>query len=178
MTSQTTAQGIEYWPLERLVEYHRNPRKNDAAVDRLSWPGFLQKAKSVFELFGRLKTPARHPSAFTHQKPLGRDIPSHNAPRKHRREILGRCCGLHFRSRFGDVSIGSRRSPPYKGVANWRTDLFATVRHHNRRTGKLSLFSRIEAKCVICSPVRHFGRRTHAKKRRWRTEKRPSKHAH
>ena len=26
---------IEYWPIERLVEYPRNPRKNDAAVDRM-----------------------------------------------------------------------------------------------------------------------------------------------
>jgi ParB-like chromosome segregation protein Spo0J len=29
------AQGIEHWPLERLREYPRNPRKNDAAVDRM-----------------------------------------------------------------------------------------------------------------------------------------------
>jgi len=26
---------IEYWPIERLVEYPRNPRKNDAAVDQM-----------------------------------------------------------------------------------------------------------------------------------------------
>src|ERR1700690_2024564 len=26
---------IEMWPIERLVEYPRNPRKNDAAVDRM-----------------------------------------------------------------------------------------------------------------------------------------------
>jgi ParB-like nuclease family protein len=26
---------IELWPLGRLVEYARNPRKNDAAVDRM-----------------------------------------------------------------------------------------------------------------------------------------------
>src|SRR6202795_3920131 len=26
---------IELWPIERLVEYPRNPRKNDAAVDRM-----------------------------------------------------------------------------------------------------------------------------------------------
>jgi ParB-like chromosome segregation protein Spo0J len=26
---------IEYWPIERLVEYPRNPRKNDGAVDRM-----------------------------------------------------------------------------------------------------------------------------------------------
>jgi DNA modification methylase len=29
------AQRIELWPIERLVEYPRNPRKNDAAVDRM-----------------------------------------------------------------------------------------------------------------------------------------------
>jgi hypothetical protein len=28
-------QQIELWPIERLVEYARNPRKNDAAVDRM-----------------------------------------------------------------------------------------------------------------------------------------------
>jgi ParB-like chromosome segregation protein Spo0J len=26
---------IEHWSIERLVAYPRNPRKNDAAVDRL-----------------------------------------------------------------------------------------------------------------------------------------------
>ena len=35
MTLQPIAQGIEMWPIERLVEYARNPRKNDAAVDRM-----------------------------------------------------------------------------------------------------------------------------------------------
>src|ERR1700733_10149575 len=35
MTSPSIAQSIEYWPIERLVEYARNPRKNDAAVDRM-----------------------------------------------------------------------------------------------------------------------------------------------
>ena len=30
-----TAQPIEYWEIARLVEYPRNPRKNDAAVDRM-----------------------------------------------------------------------------------------------------------------------------------------------
>src|ERR1700721_465478 len=35
MISPPTAQGIELWPIERLVEYPRNPRKNDTAVDRM-----------------------------------------------------------------------------------------------------------------------------------------------
>jgi ParB-like chromosome segregation protein Spo0J len=35
MLSHPTAQQIELWPIERLVEYPRNPRKNDAAVDRM-----------------------------------------------------------------------------------------------------------------------------------------------
>jgi hypothetical protein len=35
MTSQSVAQRIEYWPIDRLVFYARNPRKNDAAVDRM-----------------------------------------------------------------------------------------------------------------------------------------------
>ncbi len=33
MTSPS--QSIELWPIERLVEYPRNPRKNDSAVDRM-----------------------------------------------------------------------------------------------------------------------------------------------
>jgi ParB-like chromosome segregation protein Spo0J len=35
MISPSLAQNIEYWPIERLVEYPRNPRKNDNAVDRM-----------------------------------------------------------------------------------------------------------------------------------------------
>src|SRR5436190_3702688 len=35
MLTQTTSQQIELWAIERLVEYPRNPRKNDAAVDRM-----------------------------------------------------------------------------------------------------------------------------------------------
>ena len=35
MLSQPRAQCIELWPLDRLVFYARNPRKNDAAVDRM-----------------------------------------------------------------------------------------------------------------------------------------------
>src|SRR5580692_7364797 len=35
MTSQALTQSIELWPIERLVEYPRNPRKNDSAVDRM-----------------------------------------------------------------------------------------------------------------------------------------------
>jgi DNA modification methylase len=33
--SPSAAQNIEYWPITRLVEYLRNPRKNDSAVDRM-----------------------------------------------------------------------------------------------------------------------------------------------
>ena len=42
MTAQATDQSVyvspmqvEFWPTERLREYPRNPRKNDAAVDRM-----------------------------------------------------------------------------------------------------------------------------------------------
>lgn len=35
MASQALPQYIEHWPIERLREYPRNPRKNDAAVDRM-----------------------------------------------------------------------------------------------------------------------------------------------
>src|SRR6202166_371724 len=32
---QPLAQRIEYWPIDKLVFYGRNPRKNDSAVDRM-----------------------------------------------------------------------------------------------------------------------------------------------
>jgi DNA modification methylase len=35
MLAQPLTQQIENWPIERLVEYPRNPRKNDKAVDRM-----------------------------------------------------------------------------------------------------------------------------------------------
>src|ERR1700757_3562467 len=35
MTTDQAVQHIELWPIERLVEYSRNPRKNDNAVDRM-----------------------------------------------------------------------------------------------------------------------------------------------
>jgi DNA modification methylase len=35
MLSHPTGQQIENWPIERLVDYVRNPRKNDKAVDRM-----------------------------------------------------------------------------------------------------------------------------------------------
>jgi hypothetical protein len=35
MNSQAATQQIEHWPIDRLVFYVRNPRKNDAAVDRM-----------------------------------------------------------------------------------------------------------------------------------------------
>ena len=36
MSSQTTAHGIEQWPIVKLVPYARNPRKNDHAVERMA----------------------------------------------------------------------------------------------------------------------------------------------
>ena len=35
MLTQPVAQRIEYWPIDKLVFYARNPRKNDAVVDRM-----------------------------------------------------------------------------------------------------------------------------------------------
>jgi hypothetical protein len=35
MLTDASTLRIEYWPIERLREYPRNPRKNDAAVDRM-----------------------------------------------------------------------------------------------------------------------------------------------
>ena len=35
MVSQAAARQVEQWPIDRLIFYVRNPRKNDAAVDRM-----------------------------------------------------------------------------------------------------------------------------------------------
>jgi hypothetical protein len=35
MSSQDAAPRIEIWSIQKLVFYARNPRKNDAAVDRM-----------------------------------------------------------------------------------------------------------------------------------------------
>ena len=35
MLTQPVAQQIELWPVERFIEYSGNPRKNDAAEDRM-----------------------------------------------------------------------------------------------------------------------------------------------
>src|SRR6058998_3513683 len=35
LNPHVSKQHIELWPIDRLVEYQRNPRKNDAAVDRM-----------------------------------------------------------------------------------------------------------------------------------------------
>jgi hypothetical protein len=35
MAPQAPTRSIDLWPIERLVEYTRNPRKNEAAVDRM-----------------------------------------------------------------------------------------------------------------------------------------------
>src|SRR6516162_5492380 len=35
MPTNLLQQRIEYWSIDRLIAYHRNPRKNDGAVDRM-----------------------------------------------------------------------------------------------------------------------------------------------
>src|SRR5205085_4975379 len=35
-TQATTCAPAEVWPIERLIPYARNPRKNDTAVDRMA----------------------------------------------------------------------------------------------------------------------------------------------
>ena len=35
MISQAVAESIQQWPIDKLIFYARNPRKNDAAVDRM-----------------------------------------------------------------------------------------------------------------------------------------------
>src|SRR5579871_2285570 len=36
MPSSALVQSIEHWPIDKLIPYARNPRKNDAAVDRMA----------------------------------------------------------------------------------------------------------------------------------------------
>ena len=36
MLTHPIAQQIEHWPLDRLIPYARNPRKNDHVVDRMA----------------------------------------------------------------------------------------------------------------------------------------------
>jgi ParB-like chromosome segregation protein Spo0J len=36
MTSQALGTHVEMWLIDRLIPYARNPRKNDAAVDRMA----------------------------------------------------------------------------------------------------------------------------------------------
>src|SRR5215471_1532547 len=36
MISETLGTQLEMWPIERLIPYARNPRKNDLAVDRMA----------------------------------------------------------------------------------------------------------------------------------------------
>ena len=36
MITQPMANHIEHWPIDKLIFYSRNPRKNDTAVDRMS----------------------------------------------------------------------------------------------------------------------------------------------
>src|SRR5882724_3125092 len=35
MVSEAAAQPIQHWPIDKLIFYARNPRKNDSAVDRM-----------------------------------------------------------------------------------------------------------------------------------------------
>jgi hypothetical protein len=35
MLAQPAAQRVEQWPIDKLILYARNPRKNDSAVDRM-----------------------------------------------------------------------------------------------------------------------------------------------
>ena len=36
MLTQPVAQHIELWPIDKFIPYARNPRKNDAVVDRMA----------------------------------------------------------------------------------------------------------------------------------------------
>ena len=35
MVSEAVAQSVQQWPIDNLIFYARNPRKNDSAVDRM-----------------------------------------------------------------------------------------------------------------------------------------------
>lgn len=36
MLTRPMAQHIEFWPIDKLIPYARNPRKNDSAVGRMA----------------------------------------------------------------------------------------------------------------------------------------------
>jgi len=36
MLTQPVAQHVELWPIDKFIPYARNPRKNDAVVDRMA----------------------------------------------------------------------------------------------------------------------------------------------
>jgi hypothetical protein len=48
MTAPPTEQHVETWPIERLVEYPRNPRKNDKAMGERG-----EKPESLSEIEAR-----------------------------------------------------------------------------------------------------------------------------
>ena len=67
MLTHPAAQQIELWPIGRLVEYPRNPRKNDSAVDRMrasirefgfKIPRLVRSDGEVVDGHLRLKAPA------------------------------------------------------------------------------------------------------------------------
>ena len=35
MVSSVSGERLEHWPIDKLIFYARNPRKNDSAVDRM-----------------------------------------------------------------------------------------------------------------------------------------------
>jgi hypothetical protein len=56
MLTHPAAQNIEIWLIDRMVEYPRNPRKNDPAVDRMctSIREFGSKSHASFVATARL----------------------------------------------------------------------------------------------------------------------------
>ena len=61
LSQETSVQNpqTQIWPIDKLVFYARNPRKNDAAVDRMC--GSIREAFSFSSACFNEKTP-RHPS--------------------------------------------------------------------------------------------------------------------
>jgi len=73
MLTQPVAQRIEHWPIDKLVFYARNPRKNDAVVDRM--------CSSIREFGFKIPVLARRASAGQcRRRPVGAGSPAGLGP--------------------------------------------------------------------------------------------------
>jgi ParB-like nuclease domain len=89
MLTHPTALRIEYWPIERLVEYPGNPRKNDAAVDRmcgsirefgLAIPLLARSSGEVIDGHLRLKAARKMDGGLVATRPESQSFPATIGP--------------------------------------------------------------------------------------------------